>query len=814
MKIKFTYLLFATFVLSLSGVVSAQERSGFVMDNHGEPVDMATVVLLAGGRQAAVAVTDTAGRFALIAADGEYEINIRYITHSPIKKMIELKTGVGDMGQFIMEESIVGLQEVVVSASVITREADRFVMRIIGAPSMLSKDAAEILRLAPGVWVDDTGISINGMRGSTVFINERELKLPAEELAGYLRNLQSSDIARIEVIPQTGAEYSADSRGGAIRIILRKQSENGVSGNISIGTSLGEYINEYHPSATVNSRIGQLTLNTFASATISPKSESEMTTTRTYESGGNSSFHSRSFMKEKIHYGTGRIGAVYEPDNKNSFGVEFEYISKDTKTPSIAETVIRESGSNAIETHINSIETNAKSDYRQNEDDKNLSATFNYVYRLDTLGSVLKFISDYTNKKVGGDNDYNSSFEIKGIDMPEIKKDSVYRNNTSSDYRIFSADLSLNKQLGNGMKFLAGAKYTRNDMSDTVSYESHYLQNWKPLTDYSFAINYTEDISAVYGTFAANMGGLSMTAGVRVEHTYTKGRSSDISNSYVDFFPNVNLTYSFNAMRTFMLISQFSRNIQRPNFWYLNPNRVQFSDYSYMTGNPNLRPTYINRFSLTAVYKYRYVLSTGGTLHHDLIREVCKIDPSNPDLTYITPENHYMENHYYVALSFPFQPVEWLNANFNLVGVKQDIRGVKGGDKMSHYLYFNNVTTNLTLPEKFIMEISYSGTSRLYSANSGVEPRQIFNVAIKRKLFVDRITTSLGVNNIFDSKVAYFSTTERFTANAGGREALSSRFIKLSIQYNFSTGKSFKKRDVERVSESEKSRLEKSHDAN
>ncbi|MDR0574047.1 MAG: TonB-dependent receptor family protein [Tannerella sp.] len=799
MRVNFVFLMIVLFVPFF---LSAQERNGYVTDRKGTPLDMATVALFAGERQAAVAVADTAGRFVFSVADGKYVMKIRNITYKSLEQMIDIKSGMVDMGIFVLEESAVDLNEVVVSASMITREADRFVLRVNNVPSMLNKDASEILRLAPGVWIDDTGVYINGMRGTKVFINERELKLPEKELAAYLRNFPSSDIARIEIISQAGAEYSADSQGGVIRIILRKQPENGVGGNLILGTSQGKYFRDYKPSGTVNARIGRLMLNAFASGNFRTKSESELAVVRVFKDEEEHRFQSRSYMHQKMNYGVGRMGAVYEPDNKNSFGAEWEAAYKRTKNPSSAKTVIKEDGP----------EINGNGDYQQDEGDRNISATFNYIYRMDTLGSVLKFIADYTDKKVTGDNDYHSFSEIKGVvgGIRDFTVDSVYGSASSSDYRVLTTDLSLYKQLGHGMNFAAGVKYTRNDMSDTASYVSLYHSEWKPLQDYSFSINYTEDIGAVYGTLAVSKGGLSLSAGVRGEYTCVKGKGDGFRHSYFDLFPNANVTYSFNAMRTFMLIGQYSRNIQRPNFWYLNPNRIQYSDYSYMIGNPGLRPTYIHRFGMTAVYKYRYVLSTGGSLHRDLIREVCRIDPANPDVTFITPENHHMENHYYLALSFPLSPADWCSANFNLVGVKQDIRGTENDEKTSHYLYFNNITTNFTLPQNFFLEISYSGTSRLYSANSGVNPRHLLNVAFKKRLLDDRITALLGIDNIFDSKASYFSKMERFTANTDGREAWSSKFVKLSVQYNFKTGKSFKKRVIESSSGSEKERLEKS----
>lgn len=794
MKTRYVLLLVFAFVPVL---FSAQERSGYVTDRKGDPVDLATVVLMTADKQEAVAVTDEMGFFTLCVANGAYILKIRNITYRPFDHPVTIKEGQLDLGVFELDESTVGLDEVIVSSSVITREPDRFVMRINQVPSMLNKDAAEVLKLAPGVWVDDNGVSINGASGATVFINDRELRLTKKELVDYLRNFRSSDIARVEVIPQAGADYSADAQGGVVKIILRRQPENGISGNMQVGTSQGAYVSNYRPSAAINARVGRWMLSALGSGGLSRKGKSELMTTRTFYNETDHSFYSRSQMNRQPRSGMGRVGAIYEPDRRNSFGAEFEFSSKKRPYPSQAETILAESG----------IVTKGLSHYKQDEQDRDISATFNYIYALDTIGSTLKFIADYTDKKVTGENDYHSEFEIQ-----EFSSDSIYRNTLLSRYKVFTADLSLNKRLAEGIRFSAGGKYTRNDMMDTVSYESYYQSDWKPLADYSFLSDYTEDIGAIYGILTAGLGRFDLSAGLRGEYTYTKGRKNSVKQSYFDLFPNATITYSFNAMRTFMLVGQYARNIQRPNFWYLNPNRIQYSDYSYMVGNPKLRPTYINRFSITAVYKYRYTLSVGGNLHADLIREVTKIDPSNPDVTYIMPENHHTENHYFIALGVPLRITDLWNVNANVVGVKQDIRGTETDRRMSHYLYFINLTTDLTLPAEFLLELTYNGTSRLYSANSGINSRHLFHLTIKKPFFDNRLTASVGLNNIFNSKASYFSKTERFDTKIAGVEAGSSRYLKLSLQYNFNSGKSFKKRTIERALNEDKSRMERASD--
>lgn len=189
-----------------AGFASAQERSGKVTDNNGRPVEFATVALLTEDGQAAVTVTDTLGRFSLTAVGGKYRINIRHLAYQPLEQSIYLSDAASKAGDFCLKELETNLNEVTVTASAITREADRFVMRMNNMPLTLNKDAIEVLQLAPGVWVDGNGISINGARGTKVFINERELKIKGKELMDYLRNFRSADIVRVEIIPQARPE--------------------------------------------------------------------------------------------------------------------------------------------------------------------------------------------------------------------------------------------------------------------------------------------------------------------------------------------------------------------------------------------------------------------------------------------------------------------------------------------------------------------------------------------------------------------------------------------------------------------------------
>ena len=257
-----------------------------------------------------------------------------------------------------------------------------------------------------------------------------------------------------------------------------------------------------------------------------------------------------------------------------------------------------------------------------------------------------------------------------------------------------------------------------------------------------------------------------------------------------------------------MLAVQYARNIERPPFHMLNPNRLQTSDYSYNIGNPYLKPTYINRFSTTVIYNYRYVLSVGGNLHHNLIREFCKQDAVSPDVSYITYENHDIENHWFVAINIPMQPASWCNLTANVVGVKQDIRMTDRTTFAHHYLGFANVNASFKLPKEFTLEAQYNGATRLHSGNSEIAPRHILSLFVRKKLAGNRFLITASATNILNRYNDFASHIEAYTTQSHYESGSIGRTFKISLTWNFNSGKKIKKATIERSSGSERNRLD------
>ena len=760
--------------------------TGRVVDEQGNAVEYATVVLLKGSEQVAGRTTDAQGRFELKAAPGNYTLQIQFLGFDPIKKAVRVELD-NDLGDFVMRSSATDIEGVVVKAQLVRREADRFVVDVANAPAAIGKDGIELLERAPGVWIDGEKISINGKSGSKVYINDRELRMEPEQLLTYLRSLRAEEIQKIEVVPTTGADYDADSAGGIIRITLKKRRENGIDGSVSFNTSQAEIVNKYNPSANINIHSGRTDF--YASAWGSFGGDRTTTDEQTRYDAADKALNAHSEMKGRNRSFGASAGTVFEINPRHSVGAEFEYWRNRDGEPNDSYTDFRDCGT----------VTRTDSYFDKLDRRNNYSATFNYIWKIDTLGSTLKLLADYTRRENDTRNDNTSR-----ITAPGGVLDSVYRDNSASLYNITTATLALEKNFSPRWSLKAGAKYTYNDMHNNALYEYRKGDVWLRNEQQSFTIDYTENIAAAYGIVSAKLGDWSLVAGLRGEYTHTTGKG--VEQDYFSLFPNANVSYSFSREKGWSLIAQYARTIERPRFWSLNPQRMQISDYTYQTGNPSLDPAFRHDVSLTLVMAHKYTLTGGVQLVDDEIQQTMRTDPENPDLLQLAWVNYDATKGYYLSANLPFQPAKWWQLNADITYMRRGQRVEQHGAEEFFNWGFVNLSTTFTLPAKFYIDLSYRYQTRLDLGNCWVEPDHRLQAGIKKR-FGDRFTASFSVQNLLDQGQVIGARGDGFVRTVNARQTWSNRSYRIGVTWNFKSGKAFKRKAVEAGSEAEKSRL-------
>ncbi|MBQ5692281.1 MAG: TIR domain-containing protein, partial [Alistipes sp.] len=224
------------------------------------------------------------------------------------------------------EEMLV--EAIVTTASYIRREADRFVMTNLSESALAKgRDSYELLKLAPGVWADDNGsISINGKSGAKVLINEREVRMTNEQLMSYLRSLPAENLQRIEIIPQSGADFDADSSAGVIKITLRRQRDGGTTGSVSLAWLGSTTTPSYNlsPSANINHKSGPLNLyGNINLADYNVGYTDDVITRESTHYDNGAELNSTTSIESAKRSGGGMLGAIWDLSERSSLGVEY-----------------------------------------------------------------------------------------------------------------------------------------------------------------------------------------------------------------------------------------------------------------------------------------------------------------------------------------------------------------------------------------------------------------------------------------------------------------------------------------------------------
>ena len=765
--------------------------TGRVLDNEAQPIAYATAVLLRNDTQAAGGTTDSEGRFSLNVAEGDYTLQLSFIGYKSYHSTISVSAST-DIGDIVLQQDETAIDEVVVTAQLIRREADRFIMDVANSPMAIGKDGEELLKSAPGVWIQDDEISINGASGSKIYLNDREVKMEDEQLIAYLRSLRSDDIQRIEVIPQSGADYDAASTGGILKITTKKRIDSGLMGSASLVTQATKGMYNIMPSVSLNYNRGKLNAygRIYAGVNDNNTHSSEHTdyTTGTIIDAGSS-------MDETSYWSGGNVGAVYDINDRHSVGgeVQYNYYGGNSKTNTWTEY----QGAGAT--------TRSDGIYRGNGDNHLVTATLNYIYKLDDLGSTLKLIGDYTLSHSPHTNRYfDTTYDILS---PTPSRDSTYRDNSLSHNHLGTATVALEKVLSPKVTLKAGAKYTYNNNDNVADYDYLKGEAWLPNREKSYDIGYTENIGAAYIIASARLGRWSLVGGLRGEYTNFRDKTGDVRQNYFDLFPNANISYSLTKDGAYTLIAQYARTISRPSFWALSPNETKISEYMIQRGNPNLKPSYDNSVSITAVLKYKYTITLGMGIKQNAIQQATITDSENPELLILQTINYPTLNSFFAQVNLPFQITKWWSANVNLMGLYMGQRIYPEEPIRRNFMGFANAQMSFTLPKNFFIEASGRYMHGLVAGNTRLSDMGNMDIAIKKRMLDDKLTVKLGVINLIPQTQQITIEEADFTRIMSVKQPWQRPAVNIAVSYNFNAGKQFRAKAVESGSTEELSRI-------
>jgi len=782
--------------------------SGVVLDGATKkPVEFATVALLpaTGDKPVDGTLADEKGRFSIKGlAAGEYRLQLSFIGYGTLTQPVTLADGkmTVDLGTVELKGTAQELTEVTVTGErpVVESKPDRLVYNAAQDNTNKGGTAADVLRKAPMVSVDPDGnLQLRGSSNVRVLINGKPSAVVAGDVASALKALPADQIKNVEVITSPSAKYDGEGSAGIINIVLKENNLQGVNGNVglAIGTrnSNGNF--------TLNARKGKLgvsaALNGFSFyapgdqevdrvdrgvvAQVSGQpTQTVVTTGRLYQRNDGTGMGGG---------GNGRIGLEYEPApnhalslslNGNMFANRFDIDINNRYTLDQGEP--RNPGL-------------LYGNYtREQTMDMNMRS-------YDLLGSYTRTFGANSKREwtVLGQHSRNRNqrdYDVAQYPLldprlggPEYREQgpNLARNIESTLQTDYVHPLNDKQTVEVGAKMIQRTVY-----SDYQVYRTNLstgVYGLEPSLSNKF--DYDQDVLAGYATFGTALGKkYTARVGARVERTDLRGnfqnQENEFRTNYTNVLPNVALTRNLKQPGS-SLRATYSRRIQRPSIFYLNPYINTSDPRNISQGKPDLDAEFTDNYELnwnTFAKGTSINLSVFSRQTNNAIERVYSTDEGGRVLS--TYGNVARNQTYGINLFGSAKPLPKWDISGNISAYYVHLSSKTLNTSNRGVVYSANINSGYKLGKGFSAQLFAMLNSPRIQLQGTSSPWQMYSIGLRKDLWKGKGDLTLNADNPFSSYVKLSndfdtgqstSTNTTYVYNRGVRVAFGYRFGKL-----------------------------------
>lgn len=589
--------------LSLSAFIStsliAQEIKiqGVVVDSltrEGEPFATIRVYKANDDKEpVAMGTTDLEGRFEqAVKRAGDYRVLFSSVGRKNINIPFSIQKGQTTLSldTIYVTDDVTRLSgvEIVAQKPLVKMEVDKLSYSVENDIDAKSNSVLDMLRKVPMVTVDgNDNITVNGSSSFKVYVDGKPNVMMSSNPSEIFKNMPASSIKDIEVVTNPGARYDAEGVGGVLNLITDRTSESrkqllnnynatirGMAANRGAGGGAFFSMQKNKFSMSVNANVME---------SFPMESQTELNRTQ-FTSDGESQLRSYSTMDNSFHIQMGNLNLSYEIDSLNlltasagvmGFGMDIDGQSR-TDLGGLAYTTRNDNKSKRLS-------VNGSVDYQH---------TFaSNKERMLTLSYLITTAPQRTNNYSWFETDQTNSF-LDLTDRYSHAKDNTIEHTWQAD---FSTPIAAGHKLDLGAKYILRDNTSRSDYYDLMGQE----QLW----DESSSLDYSHKnrILAGYAEYRGTIQRISLTAGLRYEHTWQNviarlGQTDNFKLDYGNLVPSANLSYKINDSQN--IGATYNLRISRPGITLLNPYVNKSDPTSISYGNTNLDAEEVHNISL------------------------------------------------------------------------------------------------------------------------------------------------------------------------------------------------------------------------
>jgi outer membrane receptor protein involved in Fe transport len=487
-----------------------------------------------------------------------------------------------DLGNIKITPSSVVLKEaeIVGQAGGFSLALDKKVFKVDKNLNAAGGTAEDALRNVPSLSVDIDGNLTMRNAAPQIFVDGRPTNLTLEQIP-------ADAIDNVELITNPSAKYDASGgSAGIVNIVLKKERRVGYNGNIRAGIDMRGRPNL---GGDINARQGKF--NAFLSGNLNMRrslgtSETDrnnlfgLRRTNVYQDG--ESENNRMFVNV-------RTGFDWFINNRNTLTFAANVTNGRNNNDDLLQIL-----TDTLATEGTSIVGSSRSvrDNRSKRQFLNPGGQILYKKLFPTEGRELTADINFNASRFDNSSEFYTTYlssNTKGLQTQE----------GTGGNNFITAQTDYTTPLGKGLKLETGARAAiRTFSSKNANYQLNPTSNeLVRVSNFADEYAYLDQVYAAYGTFSHSFKRWGYQVGLRAERSRYDGElpitDQSFGNSYpLALFPSVFTTYKLNEEDNIQL--NYSRRINRPNFFQLIP-FPDFSDSLLLSrGNPDLVPEFTN----------------------------------------------------------------------------------------------------------------------------------------------------------------------------------------------------------------------------
>ncbi len=690
--------------------------SGQVLDSlTRQPVEYANIAIyrmrdssLVGG-----AVTDPKGFFRVEKlTPGRFYVDFKFIGYKTRRVsgvMVSPRTPEVNIGTVSILSVSENIDAVVVTGQkqMLQHNLDKKVINVDKDIATQGGTALDVLQNVPSVDVDTEGnVSLRGSTNVTILVDGRPSNYTSMD------ELPAQMIESVEIITNPSARYDPDGLSGIINIVLKKKKEPGYNGMVSLMAGTG---NKYNGSVSLNWR--QNSWNIFANYDFRKMRMSS------YSKSNRLSFMDRDLSQDSTSYlfqnteGSrdgffnnfrGGFDYSFNPRTTLSFSGSFNFRSFDNDNLTVSDNYNNYNANTRLSSR-NSVNAN---DGVGQEYALNFKKTFEKPGREWTADL---FFSNNTNLNA---NDINESLTVN-----QVAGTSLERANTDGFGNTLTLQTDYVQPIGNGGRLEAGVKGLMRSSDSDYQYDtlSTLTNLWGLDPARSNRFVYNEQIVSAYGIYSNTFaeGKFSYQMGLRVEDQHTKSDQRTtgevVDTNRLNLFPSMHIRWEPNPVNSLQL--SYSRRVNRPNVFILNPFLNTSDFYNWSKGNPLLEPEFTSSLDFSYNLNFPKTKVSASVYYRDtrngFARRVTRVNELRTLSTYINLSHN---ESYGIEGVLTQTLTKWwkMNASYSYFLIKLHGDVVQGADEGSAWT--GKFTSSFTIGKNIDIQLNGNYRSPVISA--------------------------------------------------------------------------------------------------